>query len=160
VPPEPPVLNLAHWMPRSRVNGPGERFVIWVQGCGLGCKGCWNPDTWSFAPRNEVAAASVMGWISATPGIEGVTFSGGEPFAQATALVPLARAIQTAGLSLMIFTGHELEELRSDAARELLSLTDILVTGRYVERERDLTLRWRGSQNVCFRQPCVSPPPA
>ncbi len=161
VPTVAPLLNLAHWMPRSRVNGPGERFVIWVQGCGLACKGCWNQDTWSFAPRHLVSADTVMGWISATPAIEGVTFSGGEPFAQASALVPLARKIRDAGLSLMVFTGHELEELRSNAARELLSLTDIAVTGRYVESERDLTLRWRGSQNqrVVFltnrHAPCV-----
>jgi len=150
---KPPLLNLAHWLPRSRVNGPGERFVIWVQGCGLACKGCWNPDTWSFAPRHLVSAETLMGWISATPGIEGVTFSGGEPFAQAGALVHLARKIREAGLSLMIFTGHELHELRSDAAVELLSLADIAVTGRYVESERDLTLRWRGSRNqrvVCL----------
>jgi anaerobic ribonucleoside-triphosphate reductase activating protein len=142
-----PRLNVARWVARSAVNGPGERFVLWLQGCGLACPGCWNPETWSFAPRHlmdmEEAAALILG----TPGIEGVTFSGGEPFAQAPALVPLARRIRAAGLSLMVFTGHELEELRGTAARALLSEVDVLVTGRFVLAERDLTLAWRGSRN-------------
>ena len=41
-------LNLARTLPRSAANGPGERFVLWVQGCPLACPGCWNPDTWAF----------------------------------------------------------------------------------------------------------------
>jgi anaerobic ribonucleoside-triphosphate reductase activating protein len=154
-----PLLNVAHWVPRSRVNGPGERFVLWTQGCGLACPGCWNPDTWSFAPRHLVAPTTVMEWIRAAPGIEGVTFSGGEPFAQAAPLLPLARSIQEAGLSLMIFTGHELSELRGEAHRQLLGLTDIVVTGRYVESQRNLSLRWRGSENqqVHFLTPRYPP---
>lgn len=152
-------LNVAQWVPRSRVNGPGERFVLWLQGCGLACPGCWNPDTWSFAPRHLVPPATVMEWIGATPDIEGVTFSGGEPFAQAPALLPLARSIRERGLSLMIFTGHELSELRGEAHRALLGLTDIVVTGRYVESQRDLSLRWRGSRNqeVHFLTPRYAP---
>lgn len=143
----PAPLNVARWVPRSAVNGPGERFVLWLQGCGLACPGCWNPDTWSFAPRQLMSVDEVVSRILATPGIEGVTFTGGEPFAQANALAPLARRIRAAGLSLMVFTGHELEELRGIPARALLAEADVLVTGRFVLAERDLTLAWRGSRN-------------
>jgi anaerobic ribonucleoside-triphosphate reductase activating protein len=140
-------LNVARWMPRSAANGPGERFVLWLQGCGLACPGCWNPDTWSFAPRLLMTPDEILALIQDTPGIEGVTFTGGEPFAQASALVPLARHVRAMGLSLVVFTGHEPHELRSPPARELLALVDVLITGRFVLAERDLSLSWRGSRN-------------
>ncbi|WPB81715.1 4Fe-4S single cluster domain-containing protein [Archangium violaceum] len=152
-------LNVARWLARSAVNGPGERFVLWLQGCGLACPGCWNPDTWSFASRQLMTPDELMALIQATPGIEGVTFTGGEPFAQAAALVPLARRIRAEGLSLVVFTGHEPHELQSPPAHKLLSLTDVLITGRFVLAERDLSLTWRGSrnQNVLFLTPRYSP---
>ncbi|MCA9706513.1 MAG: radical SAM protein [Myxococcales bacterium] len=85
-------LNLARTLPKSAANGPGERFVVWVQGCPLACPGCWNPDTWSFAPRRVVEVAAMAEEILAVSGIEGVTFTGGEPFMQAHALAALGRA--------------------------------------------------------------------
>lgn len=142
-----PLLNVARWLPRSAVNGPGERFVLWLQGCGLGCAGCWNPDTWSFAPRRLMSVDEIMDQIAASAGVEGVTLTGGEPFAQAPVLLPLVRSIRAAGLSLVVFTGHELHELRSRAARAVLAEVDLLVTGRFVMAERDLTLPLRGSRN-------------
>jgi anaerobic ribonucleoside-triphosphate reductase activating protein len=144
-------LNVARWVSRSAVNGPGERFVLWLQGCGLACPGCWNPDTWSFAPRQLMSVEQVASLILATRDIEGVTFTGGEPFAQASALSLLARRVRAAGLSLMVFTGHELTELRGGSARALLAEVDVLVTGRFVLAERDLTLAWRGSRNQQVR---------
>jgi anaerobic ribonucleoside-triphosphate reductase activating protein len=141
------LLNVARWVPRSAVNGPGERFVLWLQGCGLGCPSCWNPEMWSFESRQRMSVEDVAALIFNTRGIEGVTFTGGEPFAQAPALLPLARRIRAAGLSLMVFTGHELDELRSRAARQLLAEVDVLVAGRFLLAERDLSLAWRGSRN-------------
>src|ERR1039458_3611579 len=63
----------------SRVNGPGLRAVVWLQGCSLGCKGCWNPQTHTFAERDNETAEGLAIWILAQKDIEGVTFSGGEP---------------------------------------------------------------------------------
>lgn len=141
------LLNVARFVPRSAVNGPGERSVLWVQGCGLRCPGCWNADTFSFAPRQLWSAEALFEIIRSTSGIEGVTFTGGEPFAQAAALLPLARLIRSAQLSLVVFTGHELSELRSVSAGALLKEIDLLISGRYVESQRDLTLPLRGSAN-------------
>ncbi|MEZ4315652.1 MAG: 4Fe-4S single cluster domain-containing protein, partial [Polyangiaceae bacterium] len=129
-------LNIAGWIPKSAANGPGERFVLWVQGCPLACEGCWNPETWSFAPRHVRTIDDVEAEILATPGIEGVTLSGGEPFAQAEALAELARRARQRGLSVVVFTGYELRELRWPAARELLATVDLLVTGRFVRAQR------------------------
>lgn len=141
------LINVARFVPRSAVNGPGERFVLWVQGCGLHCPGCWNPDTFSFAPRQMFRAEALFEIIRSTENIAGVTFTGGEPFAQAAALLPLAQRVRAAGMSLVVFSGHELSELRGTAARALLAETDLLISGRYTQSERDLSLPLRGSRN-------------
>lgn len=82
--------------------------------------------------------------------LRGVTFSGGEPFEQVPALLSLAKLVKEAGYTLMCYSGYTLEELeaRHDAKTdELLSLIDVLVDGRYIEAERNLTLIYRGSEN-------------
>lgn len=140
-------VNVARWIPRSRANGPGERFVLWVQGCPLACQGCWNPDTWSSEPRLVMRVEELLGVVRDTSNIEGVTLTGGEPFAQATALLPFVEAVKALGLSVMIFTGYEMEELRSPAALELLCVADVLVTGRFIAAQRSIDLAWRGSAN-------------
>jgi anaerobic ribonucleoside-triphosphate reductase activating protein len=140
-------INIAHTLPRSRVNGPGERFVVWVQGCHLACPGCWNPDTWSFAPRAMRAVDDLIAEIVGTDGIEGVTFTGGEPFAQAKQLAHVARAARDHGLGVVIFTGHELDELTTRPARDLLALADLVVAGRFVRSRRSLISPLRGSAN-------------
>ncbi len=140
-------LNIARVLPRSAANGPGDRFVVWVQGCPLACAGCWNPDTWAFERRALRDVIGLATEILATTGIEGVTFTGGEPFLQARALVEVARAVRSAGLSVFVFTGYELEELTTHEHRTLLALTDVVVTGRYVEAQRAANLPWRGSAN-------------
>ena len=140
-------LNLARTLARSAANGPGERFVVWVQGCPLACPGCWNPDTWSFADRDLRELPDLMDEILTTAGIEGVSFTGGEPFAQARALAKLGRTVHSAGLSVFVFTGYDLAELEWEAARDLLAETDVLVSGRYLQGKATLSLPWRGSAN-------------
>lgn len=121
--------------------------MLWVQGCPLACPGCWNPDTWSFTRRELRGVADLVAEIAATPGLEGVTFTGGEPFAQARVLADLGRAAWNLGLSVFVFTGYDLSELTTPAHRALLDVTDVLVAGRYVEAERTEGLIWRGSAN-------------
>ncbi|HEU5334038.1 MAG TPA: 4Fe-4S single cluster domain-containing protein [Actinocrinis sp.] len=141
------LLNVAHTIARSRVNGPGERFVLWVQGCSLHCRGCWNPDTWSVRPRTLADPRELAADIVATEGIEGVTLTGGEPFEQAESLVPLVEQVRTAGLSVFAFSGYELSELADGAHQRLLGLCDVAVLGRYRRDQRAEGLPWRGSAN-------------
>jgi len=141
------LLNLARTIPRSAANGPGQRFVVWVQGCAIRCPGCWNPDTWDFETRQLRDTAALADEILDTSGIEGVTFTGGEPFHQAGALVDVASRVRAAGLSVFVFTGYELDELTRADHRELLALTDVLVSGRYVQALRSFDSEWRGSTN-------------
>lgn len=140
-------LNVARTLRRSAANGPGERFVVWVQGCPLACPGCWNPDTWSFARRDVRDVEGLVDEILGVTGIEGVTFTGGEPFAQARALAEIAVRVRGAGLSVVVFTGYAPHELDGTDARSLLAHTDLLVAGRYLEDERAEGLPLRGSRN-------------
>jgi anaerobic ribonucleoside-triphosphate reductase activating protein len=79
-------LNIMGYVNRSEVNGPGSRAVVWVQGCLRACTGCFNPASWPFEPNQIVTVDELVERILADPLNEGVTFSGGEPFWQATAL--------------------------------------------------------------------------
>jgi len=141
------LLNIAHTIPRSAVNGPGERFVLWVQGCTLGCPGCWNPETWSRKPQRIVHALDLADEILTTTAIEGITLTGGEPFQQAAQLTPLVSRVRAVGLSVVVFTGYDLEELVTEEQQTLLLLCDVVVAGRYRKRQRSQEFGWRGSSN-------------
>lgn len=140
-------LRLARWHPACQVLGPGTRFAVWVQGCSIGCPGCISADTHDPAAGTTVPVATVLTWIAAAPGIEGITVSGGEPFQQADAVAELAEGARARGLGTMIYTGYRVDALREDPARRrLLSATDLLVDGPYLAAQA-APLRWRGSRN-------------
>jgi anaerobic ribonucleoside-triphosphate reductase activating protein len=131
-------LNYAGFLACSTVNGPGRRAVVWVQGCPLRCSGCFNPELWSFVPRNRIRAGDLADRITALPDIEGVTFSGGEPFCQAAALAEVGELVREQGLTVVTFTGFPFRELRLRQRRSwnaLLGATDLLIAGPY---RRDL----------------------
>lgn len=132
-------LNIMGYVNESEVNGPGCRAVVWVQGCLLHCPGCFNPASWSFEENQLVTVEDLAQRILANPKNQGVTFSGGEPFWQATALAQLAALVKAEGLTVMSFTGFTLEKLRSvDAppgAQNLLDQLDILIDGPFVEAQ-------------------------
>ena len=97
----------------SSVNGPGKRAVVWFQGCTLKCRGCWNGATHSFEPPDNETPLSLATWILAQSGIEGVTFSGGEPMQQAGELLAAVAEIRrhNTQLTFGMFTGYNLAEL-------------------------------------------------
>lgn len=107
---------LVHSMlPRSAVNGPGNRTVVWFQGCDLRCRGCFNPATHAFDRDCEKPVDEIADWILGCDGIEGVTFSGGEPFQQAGDLCRLCEYIKLRRpeFSIGVFSGYTLQELVS-----------------------------------------------
>ena len=127
--------------PRSRANGPGARFVVWLQGCTLGCPGCFNPGTHAGGGREVDVATLELG------DVEGLSLSGGEPMQQpeaARALLDLARA---RGLSTVMFSGYTQDEIRAlPGGPDVLARLDVLIDGRYVAGER-LATGLRGSAN-------------
>lgn len=142
------VLRVAGVIEESIVDGPGLRFVLFLQGCRMHCKGCQNPQTWDFDGGTAVCAQDILDRIQCDPLVHGITFSGGEPFEQAAALLPLAEELKRRGYHLMAFSGYTFEQLlQKDSCRELLSLLDLLVDGPFMEDQKSLELRFRGSRN-------------
>ncbi len=128
-------LNLAGFLARSTANGPGIRAVIWVQGCPIRCKECFNPALWSSSPVHMVSADEITGRILGIKDIDGATFSGGEPFAQADALAYVGERIRRARRTVVTYTGYTYEQLTSStdpAWHRLLEITDLLIAGPYV----------------------------
>jgi anaerobic ribonucleoside-triphosphate reductase activating protein len=131
--------------PRSRANGPGVRFVVWLQGCTLGCAGCFNPGTHAAGGR-EVAVAEITAQLAAAR-VDGLSLSGGEPMQQPDAALALLEAARALGLSTLMFSGYTLAEIRAlPLGPDVLARLDVLVDGRYVARER-LGTGLRGSAN-------------
>lgn len=141
-------VRVAGRVAESIVDGPGLRYVLFTQGCPHHCPGCHNPDTHDFAGGTPVSVRDILADIRRNPLLRGVTFSGGEPFCQSEALVPLAAALKSLGYHLMAYTGYVWEDLARDtAAARLLPFLDVLVDGPFVEARRSLELRFRGSAN-------------
>lgn len=129
------VLNLAGFLARSAANGPGIRAVVWVQGCPIRCRECFNPAFWSFSPATVVSADELAGRILATKGIDGVTFSGGEPFFQAEALAEIGERVRDVGWTVVTYSGYTYDQLTTGtdpAWKQLISVTDLLIAGPYI----------------------------
>ena len=140
-------LRLHAIEPRSRANGPGARFVVWLQGCTLGCPGCFNPTTHDASGGREVSVAEIVSQLKATRDIEGLSLSGGEPLQQAAAASALLEAARELGLSTLAFSGYTIEEIRAiEFGPDVLAHLDVLIDGRYVAGER-LATGLRGSAN-------------
>lgn len=146
-------LRLHAVVPRSRANGPGERAVVWVQGCTLACPGCFNPETHrrggeEVATDTLVAELAALGDAALGDPIEGVTISGGEPLQQRRAVVDLlARLRAGTNLSTLMFTGYRFDEVERMAELPVLrEYLDVLVAGRY-ERDRPVGRGLLGSAN-------------
>jgi anaerobic ribonucleoside-triphosphate reductase activating protein len=150
----PSPIRLGARVPLTSAEGPGHRYALWLQGCSIRCPGCCNPHLFDAAGGQEVEAATLLAEIAALCAkVEGVTLLGGEPFEQAPGLVPLLRGVRGLGLSVLVFSGYTIEELRArpdPAVHALLAETDVLVDGRY-DRTRPETRRlWVGSANQRF----------
>lgn len=131
--------------PRSRANGPGIRFVVWFQGCTLGCAGCFNPATHETTGAETPVEELVAQLAAATA--EGLSLSGGEPMQQPAAALALLRAARARGWSTLMFSGYTIDEIRDLAhGPEVLAELDVLIDGRYVSTER-LAAGLRGSAN-------------
>lgn len=141
-------LNIGARVPQTRAEGPGLRYALWTQGCPLRCPGCCNPHLLEDRDAERVSVATLLQDILATPGIEGITLVGGEPFYQAQAAAVLARGAREAGLSVMVFSGFTLAQIqRRPAWAPFLDAIDLLVDGPYIKALHEDNRRWIGSRN-------------
>lgn len=145
-------LKIAGIVRESIVDGVGIRFVVFVQGCPHKCEGCQNPQTHSFSGGTEITIDRIVNEIKKNPMIQGVTFSGGEPFCQPKGLYALGLEVLKLGLDITIYSGYTFEHLCDMAKQDkyimkLLSICDFLIDGKFIKEEKDLRLRFRGSRN-------------
>ncbi len=141
-------------------DGPGVRVTLFVSGCTNHCEGCFQPQTWDFhygKPFTEETQAQLLDMLA--PGyITGLTLLGGEPMEPQNqrALLPFVRRVRETypGKTVWCYSGFTLEELLRDGSHprcevtdELLSLIDVLVDGKFVLAQKDISLRFRGSRN-------------
>ena len=146
-------MQIAQVVPCTEAEGPGRRFAVWFQGCPLRCPGCCNPEFLPFKGGQTKSLREMTDELRRAKeenGVEGITLMGGEPFAHAPAALALARASRQLDLSVMVFSGYTIEELRERAepeVAELIATTDILVDGPYIREQPDTERRWIGSRN-------------
>lgn len=146
-------LNVSAIRRHSRVTGPGLRNAIWVQGCSIGCPGCFNPQTHAHDERTLFDPEALADQLAGDAEIEGVTILGGEPFEQAAACASFAHRARTRGASVVTYSGYTWSYLRSTrltAVRELLSATDLLIAGPFVQKGANDGRGWHGSMNQEF----------
>ncbi len=147
------LLNVSMVKPITHANGPGARASIWVQGCTIGCHGCYNAKTHAHEPNSLISPDEIAVWYLSQIGIDGITFSGGEPFEQAQAVLETIQLIDLQKgqeVSVFIYTGFEIEQLQNDSnpyVEELLKRVDILSAGPFIQKLHDPNLLWRGSTN-------------
>ncbi|MDR1664810.1 MAG: anaerobic ribonucleoside-triphosphate reductase activating protein [Clostridiales bacterium] len=147
-------MRLSGITKESIVDGPGIRLVLFVQGCPHGCPHCHNPESWSADGGKEYPISAILRMIK-RPGpkrkpLRGITFSGGEPFMQAAELALAAFEAHRIGWDVVTYTGYLYEDLRDNPdadVQALLSLSDMLVDGPYIHEQRDIGLKFRGSDN-------------
>lgn len=134
----------------SIVDGPGLRFVVFVQGCSHNCKECHNPATHDPRGGYETSVAELLTMMQRSPITKGLTISGGEPFEQALECAMLAEAAHKIGLSVWTYTGYTFEQIAintESAWQRLLQATDVLVDGPFVPSKKSYNALFRGSTN-------------
>lgn len=149
-------LNIAHIIEATEAEGPGLRFVIWVQGCLKRCKGCCNGELLKIKPAHLMRSNEIIRLLQHTlekSPLEGVTFLGGEPFLQAEGLADIAEAARNLDLSVMVFSGYEYTELlenKFSGSQRLLNFTDLLIDGEFDNTKIENVRNWVGSTNQKF----------
>lgn len=128
--------------------GPGQRYVVWTQGCLRRCYGCASPEFQDVHAGELVSVAVLADNICSEEGIDGLTISGGEPMLQKEALCRLLTRVRERRpeLTVIMFTGYLKEDFKSDASRKILGMIDLLVDGEYFYEQND-NKGLRGSSN-------------
>lgn len=124
--------------------GPGKRLLLFTQGCSLHCKGCVNKHLWQFGVGANITVEEVL---ELCQDVEGITLHGGEPLDQSEGVLEIVKALKSAGKTVILFTGYQYKELSKSSQKRVWSLSDLVVSGRYIEVKRNIYLQFRGSTN-------------
>lgn len=147
------MIRVAGIVKNSITDGPGFRYTIFTQGCPHNCFGCHNPESHSFTDGEDIPMEQILKEIFDDKLLDGVTFSGGEPFMQAQELALIASKIRKhTNLNLYCFTGYTWEEIIEQSKTrtgwdDLLKQLDVIIDGRFELSLKSYNLRFRGSSN-------------
>lgn len=152
-------MNYCNIKRRDIADGIGVRVTLFVSGCTHHCKGCFQPETWDFdyGQSFDAEAEQVIFTELKQSFVNGLTLLGGEPFEPENqrGLLPFLRTVKARfpDKTVWAYSGYTWEELtgesraRCETTDEMLSLIDVLVDGEFLEEQKDITLRFRGSSN-------------
>ena len=140
-------LRVLHIVEGTSVDGPGLRTSIYLAGCNHHCPGCHNPESWNMGGGEERTLDELMEVIAYNEAP--VTFSGGDPLAQAEPLAHLINRIKNElGYNVWCYTGYTWEQVKQQPKlMEAVKQLDVLVDSPFVQAQRDTKLRFRGSSN-------------
>lgn len=132
----------------SIVDGPGVRYVVFAQGCKHNCIGCHNPQTHDFNAGYTMNVDDIVENILKSKHIDGVTFSGGDPFFQAKEFEYIAGKLKKENIHIVAYTGFVYEQLiNNNNTRGLLEKVDILIDGPFLKEKKTYKMAFRGSEN-------------
>ena len=131
----------------TSVDGIGLRTSLYCAGCEHHCSGCHNPQSWNENGGEAISVERLFDLI--VDADMNVTFTGGDPMLHPEGFIKLARLLkEQTNKTIWCYTGYRFEELlKHPLRRELVELCDVVVDGRYIDAERDLSLHFRGSRN-------------
>jgi len=134
---------------QSRANGPGERAVLWLQGCPFKCPGCYNPDLRDPIDGHDVPVTDLIEWVESLNNIEGISISGGEPTEQIASLISFIYLIkEKTSLSILLYSGRTIEDIIAlPMGKDLVSLIDVLIDGPYNQDMANPEGQWPSSLN-------------
>ena len=137
-------MRVAEMLHSSKIYGPGERTVLWLQGCSIQCENCWNDELWSFQGGQSIGNDEVITYAE-THKNSGITLLE-ENLSTAPAVLKLIEDAQESGLDVLLYTGYELHEL-SSVQKQCVEQADIVIHGRYIHELRSLNLLWKINQS-------------
>lgn len=146
------LIRLAGIAENSLVNGKGLRKVFFSQGCSHHCEGCFNQHTWEFTGGRMFDMDELVQKVKDEPFLDGVTFSGGDPFQQADKFAYLAKKLHEANINIWAYTGYTFEELMKLAQtnphiKQMINNVDVIVDGRFMKDKMSENLKYCGSSN-------------
>lgn len=144
-------MNISGINLESIVDGEGVRTTIFISGCCHNCEGCHNKEAQDFnygEKFTEDKLYEIINYIKERPYIKGITFSGGDPICSSKELIEYVKIIkkELSDVDIWVYTGYNLEDIL-DKEKELLSLVDIVVDGKFILSQKSVILPYRGSKN-------------